>query len=116
VFARLRAAGGGNSIPTLTNQNPLLGPQRFLGFPVIVSQKMPFYGGSSPSGKIVCFFGRMDMAVMMGQRREITINRSNDRFFDSDQIGLLGTERIDIVAHDLGSSTTAGPLVALKMG
>jgi HK97 family phage major capsid protein len=33
---------------------------------------------------------------MMGERRGVTIKRSDHRYFENDQIGLLGTERFDI--------------------
>jgi hypothetical protein len=50
---------------------------------------------------------------MMGERRGVTIKRSDHRYFENDQIGLLGTERFDINVHDLGDNTNAGPLVAM---
>jgi hypothetical protein len=42
----------------------------------------------------------------------VTIKRSDHRYFENDQIGLLGTERFDINNHDLGDTSNAGPLVA----
>ena len=50
---------------------------------------------------------------MMGERRGVTIKRSEHRYFENDQIGLLGTERFDVNVHDMGDTATAGPLVSL---
>ena len=35
---------------------------------------------------------------------------------DTDQIGVRGTARFDIVNHDVGDTTNAGPIVALCGG
>jgi HK97 family phage major capsid protein len=58
----------------------------------------------------------LSKAAAMGERRQVSIKRSDDRYFDTDQIGLMGTERVDVNVHDVGDSSTAGPLVAMKMG
>jgi HK97 family phage major capsid protein len=112
IILRLMAAGGGNTIATLNAGASA--DLRFLGFPVVISQKMPNL--ASASGKYACVFGRLEMAVAYGDRRQVTIRRSDDRYFDTNQIGLLGNQRFDIVTHDLGTSTTVGPIVTLKMG
>jgi hypothetical protein len=39
---------------------------------------------------------------------------SEHRYFEFDQTGIRGTQRYDIVVHDLGDGTNAGPIVALK--
>jgi len=49
----------------------------------------------------------------MGERRGITIKRSDHRYFENDQIGILGTERFDVNVHDMGDTVVAGPLVSL---
>jgi HK97 family phage major capsid protein len=58
----------------------------------------------------------MSKAVAFGDRRSVSIRRSDERYFETDQIGVMGTERVDIVVHDIGTASVAGPLVALKMG
>ena len=116
-FERLLAAGGGNKISDLTLGLP---PYRYLGKDIVISQKMP---STSPTGTIAIYYGRLDLAAMFGDRRQTICKRSDERYFDTDQIGLLGTERIDINIHDVGSNaatsvapTGVGPIVALKMG
>lgn len=110
TIERLVATAGGNSIATLDGSISY----RYLGFPVVVSQKMQ--GASSPSGKIGFYFGDLRKAAALGERRQVSIKRSDERYFDTDQIGLMGTERVDINVHDIGDTTNAGPLVALKLG
>jgi HK97 family phage major capsid protein len=58
-------------------------------------------------------FGDLGMAVTMGERRGISIQTSNERYFEYDQVAIKATERFDINVHDIGDSTTAGPFVAL---
>jgi HK97 family phage major capsid protein len=110
-FQALGAAGGGNTLTTLANGMGY----SWLGVPIVVSQKLPKQGDTL-TGNIVAYYGDMQKAVAFGQRRQMTIRRSDERYFDTDQIGIMGTERIDIVAHDVGTSSVVGPLVALKMG
>lgn len=110
MFRRLAAAGGGNTIQTLAGD---LG-YAFAGRPIVISQKLPAQG--TVTGQIVAYYGDLSKAVAFGDRRTVTIKRSDERYFDTDQIGIMGTERVDIVVHDVGTTSVTGPLVALKMG
>jgi HK97 family phage major capsid protein len=103
------AKGGGNTIATLATDpmNP-----RLLGYPVVFAQKLPVV--TPGSGKPMFYFGDLSLSSALGERRGVIIRRSDDRYFENDQIGLLGTERFDISNHDLGDNTNAGPLVAAK--
>src|SRR5262249_27230837 len=103
------AKGGGNTIATLAT-DPL--QPRLLGFPVVIAQKLPV--AAPGSGKVQFLFGDLSKAAAMGERRGVTIRRSDHRYFENDQIGLLGTERFDINCHDLGDTSNAGPIVAAK--
>ena len=107
VVATITAGAGGNRIDVL----PQGIEKRLLGFPVRIAQKLPLV--TPGSGKAMFFFGDLSKAAAMGDRRGVTIRRSEHRYFDSDQIGLLGTERFDINCHDMGDNTNAGPLVAM---
>ncbi len=109
TFERLIAAAGGNSISTLNGEVQY----RYLGFPIVISQKMPLIT-STLTGKTMMVFGDLRLAAAMGERRQVTMRRSDERYFDQDQVGLLGTERIDINVHDCGTTAAAGPIVFLN--
>lgn len=106
---RLMWAGGGNTADSLSGGTGMA----FLGFPVVISQVLNSTAGADVS-KIKLLFGDLAMAATLGSRREITITASRDRYFEFDQVALLGTERFDVNVHDIGSTTAAGPIVALK--
>jgi HK97 family phage major capsid protein len=108
TFERLIGNAGGNSISTLDGAIQY----RYLGFPIVISQKLPAIS-TTLTTKAMLFFGDLSLAAAMGERRVVSIKRSDERYFDQDQIGLLGTERVDINVHDMGDNTTAGPLVSL---
>jgi HK97 family phage major capsid protein len=111
------ASAAGNKIEDLQNgiraaastNTSLLDPM-LLGFPVKFAQKLPV--AAPGSGKVQYLFGNLAKASALGERRGVTIRRSDHRYFENDQIGLLGTERFDINNHDLGDTASAGPLVA----
>jgi HK97 family phage major capsid protein len=106
IAAKTFAEAGGNRVDTLSEDVK----HRILGFPVVFAQKLPV---TTPgSGKCMFFFGDLAKATALGERRGVTIKRSDHRYFENDQVGLLGTERFDINCHDLGDTSNAGPLVA----
>jgi hypothetical protein len=107
AFVRLGAAAVG---VTPTPKGPA--PQfSYMAWPIRMTPKLP--GSGSQSGKCMLFFGDLSLASSLAERREISVMRSEHRYMDTDQIGVLGTERFDIVNHDLGDNTKAGPVVAL---
>ena len=81
----------------------------------MISQKLPVQT-DSVTGTIVAYYGDMSKAAVFGDKRQMGIKRSDERYFDTDQVGIMGTERFDIVVHDVGTSSITGPMVALKMG
>lgn len=108
MFERLISAAGGNSIATLGGEIQY----RYLGFPIVISQKLSL-STSTLSGAVMLMFGDLRLAAAMGERRQVTIRRSDERYFDQDQIGILGTERVDVNVHDCGTASVAGPIVFL---
>ena len=108
VFSRLAFAAGGN---TVQNINGAFGPS-YYGYPIVVSQVLPT-ATTDISDTAMLLFGRLDLAATLGERRGVTIARSNEIKFVEDQIAIKATERIDINVHDVGDASTAGPIVAL---
>mgnify|MGYP003575548750 CR=1 FL=1 len=107
---RLMYAAGGNTVQTIGGGT---GPS-FLGYPVVIAQVMNSTLTAQTSTFGLCYFGDLALATSMGTRRGISVQQSEHLYFASDQIAIRCTERIDIVPHDLGDGSTAGPLIGLK--
>ena len=109
----LIAAAGGNTIGSW--QAGAVG-QKFLGYPVELAESMP---STAAINQVAILFGRFDQAADYGDRRQSTISMSEHAtvgdvsVFETDEIAIRGTERFDINVHDVGSSSTAGPVVGL---
>lgn len=108
VFQRLQAAAGGNSVMDVAGKMVY----QYLGYPVVISQLMPT-ALTDLSDTCMILFGDFSHAVTMGTRRGITIGVSSERYFETDQLAIRGIERFDINVHDIGNTSTAGPVVAL---
>jgi HK97 family phage major capsid protein len=112
AFCRLAGAAGG--ISTQYDADGVLRPF-FMGFPVMLTQVMP-QATTSLTGQVMVGFGDLSLAATLGDRRDLRLRFSTHRFMDSDQVGVLGTQRFDANVHDLGDNTTAGPMAALVGG
>lgn len=110
TFCRLGGSAGGGYIETRTVDG--IDTPFYLGFPVILTQKLPLIS-TTLTGKGMLAFGDMYLAGCLGQRRTVTMARSPDRYMDQDQIGVLGTERFDAVIHDMGDTSNFGALAVL---
>jgi HK97 family phage major capsid protein len=84
----------------------------YLGIPISLTPKLPS-STSSITGQCMMLAGDFRLGAAIADRRGIVIRRSEDRYLDSDQIGVIGSERIDIVTSGMGDNTTAGPIVSL---
>lgn len=125
VMQRIATASGGNRVAEITDT-----PQRksFLGYEVVVTQVMP----RTPAvNQICCLFGNLTLAARLGDRRQTTIQMSEHALnaFEQDEVVVRGTERFDIVVHDVGEAVggatpyrnpdlgpQAGPIVGLITG
>lgn len=111
VNALMRIATAAGGVTATEMANGIRVPS-YLGYPVETDQTLPLVL-TSLTGVAMAFFGDLSLAVKMGERRGITISLSDQRYWEYDQIGIRATERVDIVPHSLGSTTAAGPLIAL---
>lgn len=88
----------------------------FMGYPVVFSQVMPKVEANS---QVCAVLGDLRFAAMLGDRRQIAVAVSEHANFETDELTLRGTQRIDINVHDVGNaSSTAsarvpGPVVGL---
>ena len=106
---RLLMAAGGNNGADVAGGGGL----QFLGFPVVLTH--PLESRLTGTGSaIACLFGDLSQACTMGTRREISVKTDASRFIEFDQLLTFATARVAMVAHDLGDTSKAGPLVALK--
>ncbi len=106
---RLMMAASGN------NQADVAGGANlsFLGFPVVLVHPLESRL-TGTANQIACLFGDLSQACTMGTRREISVKTDASRFVEFDQLLTFATARVAMVAHDLGDTSKAGPLVALK--
>jgi len=105
-YALARAAGVANIFEILSDRK-----SRYLyGYPVEFVHAMPSVEADS---QICALLGDLRLGSYLGERKQITIARSQDVYFANDQIGFRGVERIDVAAFGVGDTTEAGPIVGL---
>lgn len=104
VMTKLAVAGGGNNATDIVNGVPV---KKFLGYDVVVSQKMP---RAESNGTVNAMFGAFELGAMFGEHvsgRQIAT--SDQRYFEMDQVAIKGTERVAINVHDYGGTDTDDP-------
>ena len=112
-------AAGGNIAMYLTTGIPL----KFLGYDVEMMQAMPnvsqISGASaSPALTAVAVLGDMLNTCFMGQRREMKVITSNERFMEYDQLAIQVSQRVaikNVVGDSVAPTLQAGPMVALTL-
>lgn len=106
---RLMVSNAGNNVADIAGGAGL----QFLGFPVVLCHPLES-GLTGTTGKIACLFGDLSQAATYGVRRDISVKTDASRFIEYDQLLTFATARVAMVAHDLGDTSKAGPLVGLK--
>lgn len=104
----MMAASGNNQADVAAGAN-----LNFLGFPVVLVHPLES-ALTGTTGNVACLFGDLSQAVTMGIRREVSVKTDASRFVEYDQLLTFATARMASVASDLGSTTDAGPVVALQ--
>jgi len=89
--------------------------ETFLGYPVTLVQSMESRLTGTTAG-CAAIFGDLSQAAIFGERRAISIKTASERYIEFDQTLTFATTRNAMVVNDLGSTTKAGPVVALKFG
>jgi HK97 family phage major capsid protein len=85
----------------------------FLGYPVVLSPVLNSTLTAQVS-TVVAVFGNLQMSSLFGDRSGVSIDVSTERYFEFDQLAIRGKQRFDIVNHSLGTTSVAGPVIALK--
>ena len=109
TFVRLMAASGGNTITDLSAGG---WKPNFMGYPVGLYNAMPS-ATTAYNDIAVISFGDLRRSTTMGSRRGITMKVDASRYLEYDQLGVLVTERFDIVNHNVGAGAVTGELVSL---
>jgi len=108
MVAKALAAGGANA--TEIGAGRTWREKTFLGYPVEFTQVMP---KAEANSQICALLANLRMGAYLGDRRRLTIDRSSERYFDTDQIGIRGTERVAPAIHGVGDTTDPGPICGL---
>ncbi len=113
TMQRVAQAAGGTSATEIIDG---VTKKMFQGYEVITTEVMPKAAGTA---EIICCFGDLRSAATFGDRRGMAVSFSTQgvvggvSLFENDLIGVKGTERFDVVVHDVGDTSNAGPLVGL---
>jgi HK97 family phage major capsid protein len=102
----LELAAGGNTIREVATGDRSPRPL-FLGYPVNFTQVMPRTDANS---QIAAILGDLSMGTVMGDKRQRTLFTDPYSLSANDQIAVRGTERIDIIIHDVGNATATAAL------
>lgn len=89
--------------------------ETFLGYPVTLVQPMESRL-TGTTGGVAALFGDLSQAAIFGERRAISIKTASERYIEFDQTLTFATTRNAMVVNDIGSTSKAGPVVALKFG
>lgn len=108
---RLASAAGGNTTREIAAGASEV---QFLGYPVVFVEVMNNTLTAQTSTDGLCYFGNLRQAVDFGDRRGVTMDMSREVAFTTQQIAVLGTERLDIKVHDSGTASAAGAVVMLS--
>jgi HK97 family phage major capsid protein len=84
----------------------------FLGSPVVFTDQLP--GSDDATGKVMCLYGDLANSSIYGTRAGLEIQSSDQVNFLSDQTVIRAIARVGISHHTIGSSTVAGPVIALR--
>lgn len=82
----------------------------WMGIPIYYSQILPT--ASAGTTKSI-YFGDFMGASMIGDRRDLTVDSSNQVYWANDQIGIKATARYAINVHGDGRGSTFGPITCL---
>lgn len=110
IVNRLNMAKGGVTYREGANQSVIY---QYNGIDFVWNNVMASATATSTNS---AYFGSFGMGIKCGQHGTLQFAQSDQRHFDEDSIALRAVEYVDINCHDLGDSSDAGPVVALKTG
>jgi HK97 family phage major capsid protein len=111
AFERLALSAGGATAAEVANG---LREPRFFGYPVEFTQAI---AASQTGGAVYAYVGDLSQACYLGDRRATSIAFSDSALnaFEQDERVVRGTERVDIVCANVGSSSASGAMIKLTL-
>jgi HK97 family phage major capsid protein len=89
------------------------GNLRFLGFPVVLTNVLNSTLTTQINTDLVVL-GDLRMGARFGDRRQMTLSSTDQRYWDEDQVAIKATERFDINIHSKGTASAAGAIMVLR--
>lgn len=108
VESLLMAAGGAATTEFVRG---LDAARTFMGKPVYLSALFPAEAAST----FVAFYGSFRRGVAIGDRNDMSIETSTERYFETDDVAIRATHRYDILVHNAGDGSNAGAYVGLQL-
>lgn len=111
IFERLAMAAGG---VTAAEMSAGIREPRFFGYPVEFTQVIPV---TESGGAVFAYIGDLSQACYLGDRRATSIAFSDSALnaFEQDERVVRGTQRVDIVCANVGSSSAYGAMVKMTL-
>lgn len=106
VAPLVRAVGIASMFDLLTDRKV----RYFMGYEVVFVSAMP---STEANSQICAVLGDLQLGAYLGERKHITIDKSGEWLFKSNQVGVRGIERIDINAFGVGDTSEPGPIIGL---
>jgi len=109
-LSRLAWAAGGS---TRSEMETVRSRKEYDGYPIVwvnVMNKVL----TAQTSTVIMLHGSLKACAKLGSRKETMIMTLNERYADQLQIGFVAHTRFGINIYELGDTTNAGPLVALK--
>lgn len=111
VMLRLALAAGGVHATEIIEGRGAK-EKTFLSYPVEFTQVMP---KTEANSQICALLANLRMGSYLGDRRQLTIDRSTEVYFANVQLGIRGTQRVAVTVHGVGDTTDPGPICGLIM-
>ena len=111
VFERLALSAGGATAAEVSGG---IREPRFYGYPVEFTQAI---AATQSGGAVFAYIGDLAQACYLGDRRATSIAFSDSALnaFEQDERVVRGTERVDIVCANVGSSSASGAIIKMTL-
>jgi HK97 family phage major capsid protein len=113
VFGALKLNAGGNTVQTVQGR---IVEGDYGGFPITVAHHMPAGGGTTYNAVTIALLGNFNLGVAFGSGSGMMLTVDPYTLAHQNLTRVITSERIDINAHGVAKSTTAGqqgPIVGL---